>query len=454
MVTGPAAHCQNAPPPVAPAAASAPDPVPATEFHDVVHFRNGDRLHGRLYTLTAGAQLEWHAPYYNQLVRFPTETIDNIVFRRTDPALTMPDADKTALLLTNNDLLIGKLVALDNKTLTLAIPYGKPLTIRRTSIKSILPRMTTSGSFYFGPKPADKWEPYNPHSRLWRVEDKKLVSVPGGTAANKIPLGSDCSIQFDASWDQIPSFWIGLGLDDKPDMIAPSVQMIFNGPTLQIRETQRLGNNQQRSNQIGNSTILNYPKQLQARFTLVFASASKSVSLLIDDAEAVKANLTAALPTNAQGIVFGTSGQSQMQIQNIKILNLVADPDPKAKKRAESEKSDLTVLANNDTIPGNILSIQNDLVTVNSPRGDLHFPIDRIRAISLNPNGQERARLRPTDIRLWTENSDLITFSLERIDAQAITGTSDNFGRVAFHRGAFNRIEFQIHDTNHKQPKK
>jgi hypothetical protein len=365
--------------------------------------------------------------------------------------LVVPDADKTAVLLTNDDLIIGKLVALDDKVLTLAVPYAKPIVIRRSTIKSIYARITSTGSMYYGPKPNDKWERYYPHGQPWRVENKKLVSVPGASIVNNIPIGSDFRIQFDVSWNQIPAFWIGVGRSDNPNQASPAIQVMINANSLQIIETPQLGNNQSRF--LGNVTAMDLQNKSQARIALVVSSAPKSLTLLINEIEVHKFELSAILPAKSTGIVFGSLGAPQIEIQNIAVLSMVTDPDSKAPKQADSEKTDISIMSNNDTVPGDVLSIQNDLVTVKTSRGELNFPIDRIRAIALKPTGQERARLRPTDVRLWTDGFDHITLSLERIDAQGITGISENFGRVTFLRGAFNRIGFQIHDISNKQPK-
>jgi hypothetical protein len=118
----------------------------------------------------------------------------------------------------------------------------------------------------------------------------------------------------------------------------------------------------------------------------------------------------------------------------------------------DEEKSDENrmELSNGDSLAGEVTTIENGVITVNSPLGEVKLPVSRLRTVALKPVEAERCKRRNGDVRAWFDDGSSIVFLLESSDDETITGSSQNFGTATFRTAAFNRIEFNIYSPEYE----
>jgi hypothetical protein len=103
-------------------------------------------------------------------------------------------------------------------------------------------------------------------------------------------------------------------------------------------------------------------------------------------------------------------------------------------------------LANGDSMQGEVTAIQEGVITLKSPLGDIRLPVARLRTIALTKVDPERCKRRNGDIRAWFPDGSSVVFRLDAVGDGTLTGYSQNFGTATFKTAAFNRIEFNIYD--------
>jgi hypothetical protein len=424
--------------PQPPAENSAPA---ASPFRSMLEFVNGDRFHGRLVSFAAGGDLEWHAPYFNQLVRFPSAATRTIHLVTGPSASPQPAPNLSVVRLTNGDLVLGQVVAINEQTVTLAVPYANGLVLRRANVAEIRPNAIETGHLYLGPRETDAWKSSaNKPGAGWQIKNKVMTADTEDITVNMIPLEKNIQVQFDATWTSSCSFWVGLYITDPATPNFANIKILMNETQIFLQSDNIEGNNRI-SRGLGRLMSINLEPRIPHRFMIRVNRETKELAVSIDNNYIGRIPLQFELPSPGAGLSFGSKNNTTLTLENITVLGGSTNPDPKADKQA-----DRLLLANNQTATGRLLSIQNGLVTLRSASGEAYTSLNQVRIIHMAPASQQRARLTRNDARLWISDLESLTLVIERIDAQTITGTSENFGRATFARGAFTKIEFNIHE--------
>jgi hypothetical protein len=103
-------------------------------------------------------------------------------------------------------------------------------------------------------------------------------------------------------------------------------------------------------------------------------------------------------------------------------------------------------LANGDFVSGELVAVNDGIVTVKSGLGEVKLPVDRLRTLSLKALNSERAIRRNGDIRLYTKNGSRLVMRLEAVEQGRLIGSSQNFGQAPIVMDAVERVEFNIYD--------
>jgi len=103
-------------------------------------------------------------------------------------------------------------------------------------------------------------------------------------------------------------------------------------------------------------------------------------------------------------------------------------------------------LANGDFVSGEPMAIDDGIVTIKSPLGEVKLPVDRLRTLSLKALNSERAIRRNGDIRVYTKNGSRLVMRLEAVEEGRLVGLSQNFGQAFIGIDAIERIDFNIYD--------
>jgi hypothetical protein len=104
------------------------------------------------------------------------------------------------------------------------------------------------------------------------------------------------------------------------------------------------------------------------------------------------------------------------------------------------------LLRNGDSIAGEVLAIEKDLITIKTPFKDVRLPVEMLKSVALKPVDLERCKRENGDVRGWFPDGSSVVFRLEGVGDGTLKGTNQNFGAAEFKIAAFNRIEFNIYD--------
>jgi hypothetical protein len=104
------------------------------------------------------------------------------------------------------------------------------------------------------------------------------------------------------------------------------------------------------------------------------------------------------------------------------------------------------MLSNRDTIEGEVIGIEGEMIKIKTPFTEVTFPVNRINNIALKKaNPMPTARLNNGDVKALLADGSSLVFRLDNVKDDKLSGYSDNFGRAEFLQSAFKRIEFNLY---------
>ena len=216
------------------------DPVAPTPDlpapHGVLDLGDEGFVAGRLVPAAPEADgrstLLWESPLFAAPLEFRLDALRGIRFAL--PAAG--EAGSRRVHLRGGDVLSGNVVALDGRTLTLALEHaaGTHVTIDRAEIESIA-RHGAGGASFDGPGGLLDWRQSSPGT--WQEEAGRLLGAIAGTSVTR-DVGAPPRCRFDVvlSWRGRPEFRVVLGVedDDAPDRYWLEAVDAPGGPTLML----------------------------------------------------------------------------------------------------------------------------------------------------------------------------------------------------------------------------
>lgn len=118
---------------------------------------------------------------------------------------------------------------------------------------------------------------------------------------------------------------------------------------------------------------------------------------------------------------------------------------PESKKPSENNRMKLS---NGDSLEGEVSAINDGIIDIKTPLGEIQLPVARLRDIKLKSADLEICIRRKGDIRASMSDGSSIVFRMDGVANGSITGSSQNFGSADFKIDAINRIEFNIYDPD------
>ncbi|MEJ6581230.1 MAG: hypothetical protein QNL33_01465 [Akkermansiaceae bacterium] len=380
-------------------------------------------------------------------------------------ATITPRYDKSPPL----DTIRGRLLHLDEKTVTLETAYAGKLTLNRLMVKA-LDIYSQSPSFYNGPKGPDGWVTSGSSEieDSWTFKDRSMTSKGQNGIARKLELPDRSVIKFTAKWKTSPYFRI-LFLSDDGDTDYPSVSYSMN-VQMSYLSLYRTAVRGQRSDLV-NESINNLRETQEAVFTIYLDRSKDGTSAIYIGKDRI-GTWTGMDDTKDMGdwLHFVPQQNRPMNFSNITISQwdgvLPKSSDDDAANTENEFGDDLQghkiTLANGDVVIGEIKLIENDFVQASTEFGDVRIPLNRMSAIDLadvemdkegkpvkDEDGnvisiKEEPRMWGEDIRAWFHEGGSITIRMATIEGGKIKGSSQVFGEAEFDLNAFSRLEFNI----------
>jgi hypothetical protein len=429
----------------------------------VVRFSNNDVLAGFQQALTP-QHLIWNSPL---LERPATFLLDKVLDVSQSPAPPNEIADHVAMVtLTNGDAIRGQLASVTDDTIALDTWFAGRMSFRRPMVSGVKIEQRT-GFLYSGPSGLDGWH-QSAKPPAWTYSRSAFrASAEGGIARNDL-LPEECSVSFDAAWkgDSIRLRVVLCSDDSSTDNPNSGYDFSFVRGSVHARNCRTqsfLGSAQ--SQALVEADKVHVEIKVSKKTSRVALFINGRIIDVWNDPDAGQAAF-------GRGLHFISGSTLPLRVSDIRVaawdgvIEQMPEPRPGFNRRfgfpelneddeesepdKKPEPESRMELANGDSLAGEVSSIENGVITMKTPLGEIRLPVSRLRTVLLKPMEPESSKRYNGDIRAWFPDGGSIVFRLESSGDGTLTGTSQNFGTATFQTAAFSRIEFNIYSPDYE----
>ncbi|HEY8961516.1 MAG TPA: hypothetical protein VIM57_04860 [Luteolibacter sp.] len=447
-------------------------PLPSTLADDVsdgvIRFANQNQLTGTLDSLSLD-RLIWNSPQLEHPAPFLLDQVLDVTLPAELPELK---ADHDAILtLTNGDILRGQLSSVTDQTIELDTWYGGRLTIKRPMVASL--KITGRPKLYYrGPDSLDGWEQTTTGDRkAWQYENRSFRSNASGGLGRDLHLPDQCRISFDLAWRSSLRLRLMIFSDNAAtDSPQNTYELGWQRRYAEMRKRTG-GNNRSAWPILGQAHVPESAQNEKAHIDLYCDRAKGLFNFVVDGRSIALWNDPDPKQALTGGCLhFISEDSSPLRISRLEVsgwngvvenlpededLNAQEQRELEAKTEAEAEKTGgLMKLRNGDVLAGDVLAIRNGVMKVKTSFGEINLPVSRLRTIALKPSEYDEAKWNRGDIRGWLPDGGRVTFRLDEATGKTLTGFSQNFGSATFKADAFNKLEFNIYNSEFEAGRK
>jgi hypothetical protein len=422
----------------------------------LLRFTNTNTLTGTPQSLNAD-NLVWDSKLLEGPVEFPTSKIHELNLPASQPD-TIPDYE-AVISLTNGDTIRGQLASLTDEDVTLDTWFAGRLKFNRLMVSSVKIEKN-SAEIYRGPSSLDGWV-HSSENPAWIYSQSAFRSVRAGSIARDDLLVDQCSIRFDIAWkgDSIRFKTILFSDDPTTDTPGNGYEINFMRGRVHLRDI-KTG----RFHGSGQSRAL--MEDERAAIEIRASNLINRIALFIND-QLIDVWDAPEVDSRANGtsLHFIDVASSPTKISNIRIsewdgvMDRMPTPQPGFRQfgrmgtqddqpkpeSPDGPAEDRMKLANGDSLPGEVASITEGVISLQTPLGEINLPVSRLSSIALKQQNAERCKRYNGDVRAWFPDGTSVVFRLDSGDGKKLNVFSQNFGDASFDTSAFNRIEFNIH---------
>lgn len=433
----------------------------AEESVSTVRFSNKDRLTGTIESLSPET-LVWKSPILEKPTPFFLKDVLDLTLPPEVPQV--PARHEASVTLTNGDVLKGQLASVGDGIIGLDTWFAGRLELNRLMVSDIrinqLPDL-----IYRGPTGLEDWKQTGDKDG-WTYQKEGFQSSSPSSIERNMKLPDECSISFDIAWRG--SLALDLGFFSKDAVVANPT----DGYVLTIRNRYlSLRNNSDQTAPGESATSEALQENEKARIEVRASLKTGKVCVFVDgeiinvwtDPDVSKLNV-------GRGVRFTAPTKAPLRISRIEVSGWDGEvdkvPEPKNEHDMMDEDEDAPAeehpsaekpapgrmeLRNGDSLDGQVQSIEGDMISIKTPFRDVKLPIEILRTISLKPAELERCKREYGDVRGWFPDGTSVVFRLDDVKPGILSGSSQNFGRADFKTAAFNRIEFNIYNTEYEE---
>jgi len=424
------------------------------EDTDLLTFMNKDSLHGRLVSASPDEYgIRWKHENVKNNIDFALLGVSRIkLSKRRAVERTAFDA---TVELTNDDVLTGNIVSLNDQALVLDTWYAGKMSIKRLMIRQINPNAGGGGLIYEGPASLANWQTrdYNDgHGQrpAWKFKNNALYatySYPVARTVNDMPALA--MIRFKAAWRGYPSFYFAFFSDNLQQYYGSNcylLQVSSSSIYLQ-RYTRNSG-----SSSLGSVNFQRFSNQppSQAVFTVLVDKNKRTIALLVDGEMVKQWTDGDVFAGTGNAILFQPQSRGNLKISDIKVSEWDGEIPSKTGTGREL-KQDLLRFTNNDKVSGSLSAIADGNVQFKTTYATLTVPLKRVDQIVMSTENAERARRNRNDVRADFRERGAITLQMTKLGEDKITGNSENFGTVTLPIEAFRSLEFNVYEDKQEE---
>lgn len=436
----------------------------AAQDKAIVHFANGDTLSGQAIAFNLQT-ITWQSDLLKDKANFKLDQIKDLQLPfKLDNSATQNASHEAVLELTNGNTVKGLLAGLNDKEIRLNTWYAGEMVFRRLNVKSITISRKNK-TLYSGPDGIEGWK-VNGDEKSWSYSDanNELVSNGNGSIARDINFTEDVEIAYDVkSKGMLRSKLIVFTSDIATTTPQSGYEISFQGSYARIK---RLSDGNWL---VGRVNARRMQPNDSSRIVIRISNQLKKILVLVDDEPLGTWTDEAMKDIKGKGLMFNSDGNSQIKISNISVSEWdgivdEADEDevnfneqrfnnmrfqngglPVSPPKSQELPEGRMLLANGDTLEGEVLGIDKEMIKIKTPFTEVTFPVQRINNIALKKADLETPKLYQGDVRAVLADGSIFVFRLDDVKDGKLIGYSQNFGRAEFLQTAFKRIEFNIY---------
>ena len=433
----------------------------ADDVKSTVRFSNNDQLTGSMESLTT-ERLVWKSPILEKPTPFFLKDVLDLTLAGVSPESVA--RHEATVTLTRGEVIRGQLASVSDEAVELDTWFAGRMKFNRLNIGDI--KISERPDFiYRGPTGLDGWK-QSGDKPAWTFQNSRFRSVAAGSIARNVDLPDECAIAFDAAWRGSFALKLVFFSDDlATDHPASGYELAIQSRSVYLRscKTQKfLGHT---------ASAVTLQENEKAHIEVRVSLKSGKICLFLDgeiidvwtDPDVVRSEM-------GRGIHFITQNESPVQISGIEVSAWDGEvdklPNPQAmgglrqfgiqglmetedgtesapKKETNKRRVELR---NGDSIEGEVVSINDGMITLKTPFRDVRLPVEALRSVALKPVDLETSKRENGDVRAWFADGSWIVFRLEGVGEGILTGYSQAFGSAVFKIAAFSRIEFNIYD--------
>ncbi len=417
---------------------------------DILVFKNGDELPGKLVATSNGAAVKWKTPSGFDVdiqpervagVRFavkppvPPKPIEVKVLASkptVEPkeAPKPPVAEIATLELKNGDRLPGELVALEKDALRFKHKTIGERELSRSLLWSYFPSAVTDGATMWLDTDPESMERRRTTSDRWITMDGAYFARTNSPSTNEYAYlsrsGAKLPPRYEIRCTAIsmngePYFTLSLASAKS----ANNLSMSFSYGEMNIN-----GYSQRRD---GRSFSVEVPlrdkfkQSLNLRAMRVFVDSEKGTTAIMLNGMLVK-KLGSKKEEILTGLGDSISFSSYSSYSPTKLSNLWIGPWNGELPDATNSASGSVALKNGDVAPGNVISLRDGKVVVDTDVGEFEMPMERIAGIEF---GGTPAPIR-TAGRIRLRDGAVLNVDEFRFEADGIAGKSPVLGELKF----------------------
>jgi hypothetical protein len=400
---------------------------------------NGDRMTGTLESMDpAAGTLVLRHPSVRDPMTVALPAVDSYTAAPGAPA---PEAGPWTVELSNGDELKGGVRALAADKLELDTWYSGRVQVARPMIRAL--HQGGGATIYEGP--GDDETGWVAGRGALTLRDGALIMGNNQIVGRELPsMPKRARIDVELRWMAYSYIMIHLYADKPASQDGSGGAYILSFQGNQRLEMSRMTPNQG-TRRLG---IANLPgmesesQQFQVRFSIFCDVEKRTFAVWVNDRAAAEFQDPQAFEGTGRALTFFTMQSPQTEVRNIAVR--AWDGRLPSAAAAAAADADLLTLRNGDQLSGEVKTMTDTSIQVETAFGSLEIPHDRVERLVFRA-GETRARRNRGDVRLTLTDGSKITLDLQKMEAGVFEGTSENVSGVRLPWSGVKRAEWNLY---------
>ncbi|MEO1856761.1 MAG: hypothetical protein ABGY95_05265 [Rubritalea sp.] len=430
-----------------------------------VNFANGDKVSGTVVNMDADL-LEFKSTLFPKNVFFNKPAILDLELDQSQPKIDIDftQADHMAELQLEGrygqeeqrDTLRGQLSQIADDHVILSTWYAGELKVQRDLIHSIKIKSNQT-DLYSGPNSLEEWQEENSASS-WRFENNALISGNSRSVISKdIGLLDQSVLKFQLQWKNTIALTLNL-FANSPQKAKLENYYELRMQTNYMYMQKRIKN--ERPPQLDRAPNSSYDHASNSAEYAIYMDKKKGVfHVFINGDKAHTFTDHAATPKLlGSSIHLRNDNENKMRISNIRlekwngaIPSGLEEEEALEQLKGEGQR---ILLANGDTVVGQIGKINNGMLDVKTEHADLKLPLFGIRDLQLPATEENHPKMQSNDVKAYFKDGGWIILNVKSIDDKFLHGSHEAIGNHAFRIDAFEKIELNIYKLSYAKIRK